>query len=181
MTVTVSRPASKEPDEAWEGAAVDAPIEADLFRGLLRRHAAAVVVITAATGGRLAGFTATSFTSVSLRPPMVSFCVDRASSSWPVISDARHVAVHVLDAGQQQLARTFATTGIDRFTAPTAWRPGRHGVPVLDGAQAVLICRIVERVAAGDHAIVLAEPVHGEHAEEGTPLLYHAGEYRLVG
>ncbi|GAA1744451.1 flavin reductase family protein [Luedemannella helvata] len=169
MTVTVQRPAG-----------AGAPIEADLFRGLLRRHAAAVVVVTAEVEGRLAGFTATSFTSVSLQPPMVSFCLSRAASSWPVIALAEHVAVHVLDESQEQLARTFATSGVDRFAAPTAWRTGPYGVPLLDGAQAVLVSRVVERVAAGDHAIVLAEPIHGEHASDGAPLLYHAGRYRLV-
>ncbi|MEN3308743.1 MAG: hypothetical protein V7603_4945 [Micromonosporaceae bacterium] len=152
-------------------------IQPDLFRSLLRHHAAGVVVITA-PGGRPVGFTATSFTSVSLQPPLVSFCLDRRSSSWPGVCTADHVAVHVLTDAQEDLARTFATSGIDRFAHPTAWRTGPHGVPVLAGVLAVLVCRVVERVEAGDHAIVLAEPVHGEHAHDGgAPLLYHMGHY----
>ena len=150
-------------------------IEPGLFRALLRRHAAGVVVITAA-GPRPAGFTATSFTSVSLDPPLVSFCLDRRSSSWPAVEAAGHVGVHVLADAQEHVARRFATSGIDRFAAPTRWRPGAYDVPVLDGALAVLVCRVVERVHAGDHAIVLAEPVVGEH-QEGLPLLYHDGRY----
>jgi len=151
------------------------PIEAGLFRALLRRHAAGVVVITAA-GNRPAGFTATSFTSVSLDPPLVSFCLDRRSSSWPALQSAAHVGVHVLTEEQEELARRFATSGIDRFAAPLRWELGPHGVPVLPGVLAVLVCRVAERVRAGDHAIVLAEPVHGEHAD-GAPLLYHNGRY----
>jgi flavin reductase (DIM6/NTAB) family NADH-FMN oxidoreductase RutF len=152
-------------------------IHPDLFRALLRRHAAGVVVITA-PGERPAGFTATSFTSVSLDPPLVSFCLDRGSSSWPAVAVADHVAVHVLTDVQETLARTFATRAVDRFAAPTRWHTGPHGVPVLDGVLAVLVCRIVERVPAGDHAIVLAEPVDGEHlADPGAPLLYHMGRY----
>ena len=155
-------------------------IQPDLFRSLLRRHAAGVVVITA-PGGRPAGFTATSFTSVSLRPPLVSFCLDRGSSSWPAIAVAEHVAVHVLSDGQEEVARTFATSGVDRFAAPTRWRTGPYGVPVLDGALAVLVCRVAQRVHAGDHAIVLAEPVDGEHlADVSAPLLYHDGRYLKV-
>ena len=154
-----------------------AAIEADLFRALLSRHAAGVVVITA-RGDRPAGFTATSFTSVSLRPPLVSFCLDRSSSCWPAVSTAGHVAVHVLTDAQEELARTFAAHGVDRFAAPTRWRTGPHDVPLLDGVLAVVICRVVERVHAGDHAIVLAEPVDGEHlAGTGAPLLYHMGRY----
>ena len=153
-------------------------IRPDLFRALLRRHAAGVVVITA-PGIRPAGFTATSFTSVSLDPPLVSFCLDRKASSWPAVESADHVAVHVLTDRQEQVARTFATSGIDRFAPPTRWRTGPHDLPVLDGALAVLFCRIADRVPAGDHAIVLAEPFDGEHHPGGddTPLLYHMGEY----
>ncbi|MFG2039481.1 flavin reductase family protein [Dactylosporangium sp. NPDC048998] len=151
-------------------------IDADLFRSLLRRHAAGVVVITAGGHPRPAGFTATSFTSVSLDPPLVSFCLDRRSSSWPALEQAAHVGVHVLTESQEELARRFATSGIDRFAAPLRWHPGPHGVPVLEGALAVLVCRVAERVHAGDHAIVLAEPIHGEHSD-GAPLLYHNGRY----
>jgi flavin reductase (DIM6/NTAB) family NADH-FMN oxidoreductase RutF len=152
-------------------------IQPDLFRTLLRHHAAGVVVITA-PGDRPVGFTATSFTSVSLHPPLVSFCLDRESSSWPAVSVAQHVAVHVLTDAQEDLARTFARRGIDRFAHPTRWRHGPHGVPVLDGVLAALICRVAERVDAGDHTIVLAEPVDGHHADAGgPPLLYHMGRY----
>jgi flavin reductase (DIM6/NTAB) family NADH-FMN oxidoreductase RutF len=148
-------------------------IEPDLFRTLLRRHAAGVVVITAPGP---AGFTATSFTSVSLCPPLVSFCLDRRSSSWPTLETAPYVGVHVLTEAQEPVARRFATSGIDRFAAPSSWRPGPFDVPLLDGVLAVLVCRVAERVHAGDHAIVLAEPVHGTHSE-GAPLLYHDGRY----
>jgi len=70
-------------------------VDPDLFRALLRRHAAAVVVVTA-PGTPPAGFTATSFTSVSLEPPLVSFCLAHTASSWPAVSRASLVAVHVL-------------------------------------------------------------------------------------
>jgi flavin reductase (DIM6/NTAB) family NADH-FMN oxidoreductase RutF len=152
-------------------------IRPDLFRSLLRRHAAGVVVITA-PGDRPAGFTATSFTSVSLHPPLVSFCLDRASSSWPTVGTASHIGVHVLTDTQEELARTFATSGIDRFAEPTRWRTGRFGVPIIEGALAVLVCRVEARVTAGDHTIVLAEPVDGEYADrESAPLVYHMGRY----
>jgi flavin reductase (DIM6/NTAB) family NADH-FMN oxidoreductase RutF len=156
---------------------VDA-VDRDLFRRLLRCHAAGVVVVTA-PGDPPAGFTATSFTSVSLDPPLVSFSLSRTSSSWPVVEVADIVAVHVLAESQEQVARTFATRGIDRLAAHGDWRPGPSGVPLLDGALARLVCRVVTRVEAGDHAIVLAQPVFGDHRddERAAPLVYHAGRY----
>ena len=151
-------------------------INPDLLRMLLRHQASTVTVVTA-PGTPPAGFTATSFTSVSLVPPLVSFCLDRASSSWPAVARAEHVAVHLLSNRQQDLARTFATSGIDRFAAPTAWRTGPYGVPVLDGTLAWLVCRVADRVVAGDHAVVLAEPLLAQPGEGDAPLLYHQGRY----
>ena len=155
-----------------------ATLDADGFRGLLRRQASTVTVVTA-PGLPPAGFTATSFTSVSLHPPIVSFCLSRDSSSWPTVARAEHVAVHLLAADQQHLARQFATSGIDRFAHPIAWQPGPHGVPLLDGTLAWLLCRVIDRVPAGDHTVVLAEPLYGRH-RDGAPLLYHDGRYACL-
>lgn len=145
------------------------------LRRLLRRQAATVTVVTVADGRRPVGFTATSFTSVSMHPPLVSFCVNRRSSSWLVLQATEHVAVHVLDAGQADLARVFSTRGVDRF-AGVGWRPGPCGVPLLNRTLGWLVGRIAARVIAGDHAIVLAEPVTVGWVE-GSPLLYHNGRY----
>ena len=155
------------------------PVDTDLFRALLRHQASTVTVVTA-PGTPPAGFTATSFTSVSLEPPLVSFCLGRTSSSWPTVARADHVAVHLLSQRQQGLARRFATSGVDRFAAPTVWQVGPHGVPVLDGTLAWLVCRIVDRVAAGDHAVVLAEPLLAQYANAESPLLYHQGRYTCL-
>ncbi|NJP35111.1 flavin reductase family protein [Micromonospora thermarum] len=155
-----------------------APVDPDTFRALLRRHAASVAVVTAA-GDPPAGFTATSFTSVSLHPPLVSFCLARSSSSWPTVAGAGHVAVHLLGEEQGDVARTFATSGIDRFAAHSGWRYGPYGVPLLHEPVAWLLCRVTQRVLAGDHAIVLAEPLAGSHGE-GAPLLYHMGRYAAL-
>lgn len=147
------------------------------FRRLMGRHAAGVVVVTVA-GEPPAGFTATSFTSVSLKPPLVSFCLDRKASSWPAVAQARTIAVHVLSDRQERVARTFATSGIDRFAAHGDWEEGPDGVPLLGGVVAHIVCRVVQRVPAGDHSIVLATPFTGAHGDEdAAPLLYQAGGY----
>src|SRR5690348_597092 len=151
-------------------------VDPDVFRALLRHQASTVTVVTA-PGDPPAGFTATSFTSVSLRPPLVSFCLGRTASSWPAVTRADHVAVHLLGQAQQQLARTFATSDVDRFAAPTQWRLGPYRVPILAGTLGWLLCRVVQRVSAGDHTVVLAEPLLAEPGGGGAPLLYHDGRY----
>ncbi|WP_405740331.1 flavin reductase family protein [Streptomyces sp. NBC_00028] len=149
----------------------------DLLRSVFRRHAAGVAVITARGEGGPVGFTATSLTSVSAEPPMLSFGIGTGASSWPAISRAEHVGVHILGEHQQELAATFARSGADRFGAPTGWREGPEGVPVLDDVLAWLVCRVVARVPAGDHRIVLAEVLLGDPAGPGRPLLYHQGTF----
>ena len=156
-------------------------VDADLFRALLRRHAAAVAVVTA-PGNPPAGFTATSFTSVSLDPPLVSFCLAHTASAWKAVQTTEVIAVHVLTQEQEHVARTFATRGIDRFAAHGAWHPGPDGVPLLDGVLATMVCRVFQRVEAGDHTIVLATPEVGEHHADlqVAPLVYHDGRYAAL-
>ncbi|MER6347302.1 flavin reductase family protein [Streptomyces sp. NPDC001595] len=152
----------------------------DLLRAVFRRHAAGVAVITAPGPSGPVGFTATSLTSVSADPPMLSFGIGAGASSWPAIAEADHVGVHILGEHQQELAATFARSGADRFGAPTAWREGPEGVPVLDGVLAWLVCRVHARVPAGDHRIVLAEVAGGDPTGSGRPLLYHQGRFTAL-
>lgn len=151
----------------------------ELLRSVFRRHAAGVAVITAA-GEHPVGFTATSLTSVAAEPPLISFGVGTASSSWPVVAQARHIGVHVLGEHQQELAATFARSGADRFGPSTGWHSGPEGVPLLDGVLAWLVCRVVARIPAGDHHLVIARAVVGDPVGEGRPLVYHQGRFTAL-
>ncbi|MFD3442375.1 flavin reductase family protein [Streptomyces sp. NPDC058685] len=151
----------------------------ELLRAVFRRHAAGVAVITA-QGEAPVGFTATSLSSVSADPPLISFGVGTASSSWPVIARADHVGVHVLGEHQQELAATFARSGADRFAAPTRWRRGPENVPVIDDVPAWMVCRVLARVPAADHHLVIAQAVAGDSAGTAGPLVYHQGRFNAL-
>ncbi|WP_098895753.1 flavin reductase family protein [Streptomyces sp. t99] len=152
----------------------------ELFRSVFRRHAAGVAVITAA-GERPVGFTATSLTSVAAEPPLISFGIGTSSSSWPVLSGAAYVGVHILGEHQQDLAATFSRSGADRFGPSTDWSSGPEGVPLLADVSAWLVCRVVSRVPAGDHRIVIAEAVvAGSPSGAGRPLVYHQGRFTAL-
>lgn len=163
---------------ATSGLGTVRPASPDLLRSVFRRHAAGVAVVTARGDAGPVGFTATSLTSVSADPPLLSFGIGTGGSSWPAISGTDHVGVHILGEHQRELAVRFARSGADRFGPATAWREGPEGVPVLDDVLAWLVCRIVGRVPAGDHRIVVAEVVLGDPAGAGRPLLYHQGRFR---
>lgn len=148
-----------------------APGHADAaFRAAMSRWASGVAVVTTRdAAGRCHGFTATSFTSVSLDPPMVLVCLDRSAACSAAFAAATAYAVHILHRGQEELARRFAHKGGDKFEGLPV---RRMGTPVLPDALAVLECRAADRFDAGDHIILLGL-VHHAESFGGTPLLYH--------
>lgn len=149
----------------------------DRFKQVFRRYPAGVVVVTADSGRGPVGFTATSLTSLSLDPPLVSYGIGVAASSWPHVEAAASTVVNFLGADQESLARTFATSGIDRFAAPTAWRRLPEGEPVLDGVAGWLRLETERIVPAGDHRIVIARVTESWLDEGRAPLLFHDGAY----
>jgi flavin reductase (DIM6/NTAB) family NADH-FMN oxidoreductase RutF len=155
-------------------------VDPAVFRSVFRRHAAGVAVITAQGIGGPVGFTATSLASVAAEPPLLSFGISRGSSCWPAVSAAEYIGVHVLGEHQQELAAVFARTGADRFGPPTAWSPGPHGVPLLDGVSAWLVGRVEGMVQAGDHHIVVARAVAGDPHGPGGPLVHHQGGFHRL-
>lgn len=156
-------------------------IDPDRFKRIFRNHPAGVVVVTVDAGRGPAGFTATSLTSLSLTPPLVSFGIGATASSWPHVEDAAAAVVNFLSAEQEDVARRFATSGIDRFAAPTRWRRLPGGEPVLDGVSGWLRVGFEQVVPAGDHRIVIARVEDSWHDGGRGPLLFHDGAYHALG
>lgn len=174
-TVPVARPAPEAPSSEAEPAT--GAVDADGFRRALAVHAAGVVIITAQSDGIPVGLTATSFSSVSLDPPLVSFYVDQSSTTWPWLRDADHFAVNVLASDQADLAARFARKDIDRFAEPTRWRPGPLGAPLLQDVSAHLVCLPHETVDVGDHILVVGLVAEARVHSPGRPLIYHQGRF----
>ncbi|MFD9032733.1 flavin reductase family protein [Streptomyces sp. NPDC059567] len=152
----------------------------DRFKQAFRAYPAGVVVVSADAGSGPVGFTATSLTSLSLTPPLISFAVATKSSSWPHVEQARTAVVHFLGSDQEPLARRFATSGIDRFAAPTAWRRLPEGEPVLSDVAGWLRVGIEDLVPAGDHRIVVARVLDAWQEPGRRPLLFHDGGYLSI-
>lgn len=152
-------------------------VDGERFRRALGVHAAGVVVITAQSEGVPAGLTATSFSSVSLEPPLVSFYVNQSSTTWPRLRRADRFAVNILASDQADLAARFARKGVDRFAEPTRWRPGPSGVPLLEGVSARLICTPYGMIDIGDHVLVVGLVTEVDTHPGGRPLLYHQGRF----
>ncbi|WP_049564635.1 flavin reductase family protein [Nonomuraea sp. SBT364] len=165
-----------------EGERPDGVVAAPRDRGQLRqvrpREAAEVVAITALdpVDGGPCGLAANSFTSVSLDPPLVGFCVAHTSTSWPRLRATRTVTVNVLAEHQQATCAQLAARGGDKF-AGLGWTASPAGNPVLDGALAWLDCSIEAEHRAGDHLIVVARVQQLDTLGDGGPLLFFRGGY----
>ena len=149
------------------------------FRRALGQFATGVAVITTCSdeGSRI-GVTANSFTSLSLEPPLVLWCLDRQAPSRGAFRAVTHFAVNVLAEGQHYLSRQFSTPADDKF-AGVQCSEGPGGVPLLDGVLAYFLCRNVRQIDAGDHIIVIGE-VEEFETFEGQPLVFHSGAYRIA-
>jgi 3-hydroxy-9,10-secoandrosta-1,3,5(10)-triene-9,17-dione monooxygenase reductase component len=149
------------------------------FRDALSRFATGVAFVTAAPGGEPAGLIVNSLASVSLEPPLVSFCPSRASLTWSRMRRTGRFGVSVLGRVDEAFARRAAAAGADRF-AGLDWSPGRSGAPLLAGALATLECEIAAEHAAGDHWIVVGRVAEASCAPSAEPLVFFAGGFGTV-
>jgi flavin reductase (DIM6/NTAB) family NADH-FMN oxidoreductase RutF len=139
--------------------------------------ATGVTIVTARTAeGEFVGLTANSFNSVSLNPPLVLWSLARAAASMPAFSTGSHYAINILAADQKELAKRFATKGVDRF-ADVAFLEGVGGAPLLAGAAATFECFNRSRYSEGDHVIFVGEVERCSHRVGASPLLYHGGKF----
>lgn len=171
MTLTTGTAEPRTPPEAT--CVTPAPTGGDVLRRTLRRHAAGVTVITVPGP---AGFTATSFTSISLDPALVSFCVGVGASACAAVRNAERFAVHVLGTADAELGARFARSGVDRFEG-VPWRRQADGLPLLDGVPAWLTARTTLIKRVGDHLLVVGEVEDGGGHGQGPGLVHHDGAF----
>ncbi|RJO78050.1 flavin reductase [Nocardia panacis] len=147
----------------------------------MRHYPAGVTIVTLDSPDGPVGFTATSFASLSLEPPLVSFNIAHNSSSIEAIRTADSVVIHFLGEHQQHLAQRFARSAEQRFADRSLWTTLESGEPVLHGTP-IWVRAVVQRlIPIGDHTFVvgLVTRVHDSTDEKpaAAPLLYYQGRY----
>jgi flavin reductase (DIM6/NTAB) family NADH-FMN oxidoreductase RutF len=151
----------------------------DLRRAFGRFVTGVTVVATVLPNGRKVGFTANSFASVSLDPPMVSWNHSRHSSASDQLRASRYFAINVLSEQQIAISQTMARSSADKFVGIDV-EDGLGGVPCLPGAIAIFECSLRSTLEAGDHTIFLADVRKYRH-NDGRPLLFANGSYVCNG
>ena len=146
------------------------------FRNALGRFASGVTVVTTELDGQIYGMTANAFISVSLDPPLVLVSVDKRATLNKMLPVSKRYGVNILAQDQQDLSDHFARRPVEGLKISFV---EKHGIPVLDGAIAQLVVRVVDMHPAGDHILYIGQVEHLEW-REGKPLLYFAGNYRWL-
>ncbi len=153
--------------------------ETDSFRPLkdaLGRFATGIAIATCrGTEGEPIAITVNSFTSVSLTPPLVLWCIEKNASTFDTFMNSDNYGISILAADQQAYSDRFA--GFE----PEMLKPEEMvfevtGVPIIKSCLAAFDCKVVDRHEAGDHIILIGEVV-GYRSEQGAPLIYFASQY----
>ncbi len=137
------------------------------------------VITTEQKDGTPRGFTANSFSSVSLDPPMLLVCIDKTAQSFETFRDGKYFAVNVLSEKQRAVAGLFSTQRSDKFEL-TKWKKGARNLPILDSCLAFFVCHKTNFQEVGDHSIMIGQIENFSH-QPGDPLGYFRGDYFSVG
>jgi flavin reductase (DIM6/NTAB) family NADH-FMN oxidoreductase RutF len=156
------------------------PVEPDRFRAVMGHFATGVAVITASSPAGPVGMTANAVCSLSLEPLLLLVCFDRSARTFPVVRDTERFGVNVLAAGQEHLARLFASKVPEHEKFAEVPHTVHDGIPVIEGTLAWVGCRLERLYPGGDHeigigAVQTAEIAGGTAAE---PLIWFRGAYR---
>jgi flavin reductase (DIM6/NTAB) family NADH-FMN oxidoreductase RutF len=177
---------SSEPAGGSADNSVDAPadgpaatVTSEEFRHACGRFPTGITIASVVDlQGTPHGLTVSSFTSVSLEPPLILICLGHLVTMIEAFRAATHFGVNVLGESQQDLSERFARKGHDRFLG-VKWYPGRSGVPLIEGALAAIECQVHQRFLSGDHDILVGRMLHA-NVIEGTPLVHWASQYRRL-
>lgn len=156
-------------------------VDAEGLRQVMRHWASGVAVVTAAYQGQRHGMTVSSFTSVSLEPPLVLVVLARESRTRSLVMAAQAFAVTVLGQEQQALSDRFAGRDpqVDRFADLQPFTLVT-GAPLLPGGVAWLDCRVSRHLEAGTHTLFLGQVVAAQATDTFRPLLYYNRAYRQL-
>lgn len=165
---------------ATEGSKMDAAFDAMEFRRALGSFLTGVTIVTTiGPDGEPRGFTANSFTSVSLDPPLVLVCIAKKAHSHPVFSASKGFAVNILSEDQKAASGIFASKAADKFDA-VEWRSGLTGNPMIEASVAAFDCDMQQLIDAGDHSILIGR-VRDFFHNGAQPLGFCRGAYVDLG
>jgi flavin reductase (DIM6/NTAB) family NADH-FMN oxidoreductase RutF len=150
------------------------------FRALCGQFATGVTVITTSQNGSPFGFTANSFTSVSLDPQIVLFCLKTESATNKAFPESKRFTINILSEKQEDISNTFANPKNSQKERFGTVELAEHSLPVLKGTLGYMAGEIIQNHEVGDHMVYYGKVTDGQ-LFEGNPLLYAKGGYQRLG
>lgn len=154
------------------------PIDEAGFKLAMSCFVSGVTVVTTEHEGKPYGMTVASFSSLSLRPPLVVVCVEKSVKTHDAIVASGTFGISILDLSQASISGRFASKIDDKFEGVEVSR-GELGVPLIEGALCTLECRLEAQLPGGDHTIFVGEVVNAR-TTDGAPLVYYRSGYRAL-
>jgi flavin reductase (DIM6/NTAB) family NADH-FMN oxidoreductase RutF len=157
---------------------LEAVVADDQLRHAYGHFPSGITAVCAAVDGTPVGLAASSFTSVSMDPPLVSVCIQHSSTTWPILRRRPRLGLSVLAEGQEDLCLRLASRTGDRF-AGTDWTEVDEGSVLIERAALWLDCSLHQEIPAGDHDIVLLR-VRSIRTGDVPPLVFHGSRFRRL-
>jgi flavin reductase (DIM6/NTAB) family NADH-FMN oxidoreductase RutF len=155
------------------------PSDSKALRQAFACFPSGVAAVCGMTDGQPLGMAVSSFTSVSVEPPLVSVCVQSTSATWPRLRALPRLGVSVLAEGHDGACASLSSKYGDRFSG-VSWEPSARGGVFVDDATLWLECSLHAELPAGDHAIALLR-IHGLRTNSGVaPLVFHLSRFRKL-
>lgn len=145
----------------------------------LSHLASGVSIVTYSNEKEKGGITVTSFTSLSIEPPLVLVCIHQKATSHDKIVNAKHFAINLLDRDQEDLSNQFATPTVDKnaLIEKIGFLNQNSSAPLLKNCLANIECELVNHFPGGDHSIFIGKPVSVFSDNSKKPLLYYGRKY----
>lgn len=151
-------------------------IEIEAFKEAAAHFASGVTVITTVLGGKLYGTTVSAVSALSENPPMMLTCLKSTSSTHDAVLSAGVFAINILAEGQGGVARQFGRKGDDKFEGVSVTYSKHDAVPMIDGALASIVCRVVDQPRGGTHTVFFGQAIE-TRSDSGNPLAYFKGSF----
>jgi flavin reductase (DIM6/NTAB) family NADH-FMN oxidoreductase RutF len=155
-------------------------VHIDEYKAAVGKFPTGVTVISTNFGGEMLGFTANSFTSVSLNPPIVSFCLDKKAGSLEGFKGSTHFAVNILASDQKDISMHFASKVKNKFEGINHFVSESSNCPILQGVASYIECKTQNVFDCGDHFIFTGQALAVKVFDDKAPLIYFARNYHVI-
>ena len=155
-------------------------MQSDEFKAAVGKYPTGITIVSTTHANKFYGFTANSFTSVSLDPALISFCLNVKSGSFDAFSNTKYFAINILSSQQLDLAAWFASSNIDKFHNVN-FTENNFGIPLIENVLSWIECEKYKQIECGDHYIFIGKALKvtiNSSLDSISPLVYYGKSYK---